>query len=271
MLIRRGARGDRVKDIQRALNDKGFGQVGVDGIFGKGTELAVKRFQKASGLGVDGIVGPNTMTALTTEEEPKQPEVSDEPPPIIGVLEEKGYEVYTDGQINTIGVRSSNTIANSFDDEMHLVWVKNGLWQHKKYRITTDPGTYCLEHPEVYGRAAGTAIMVPGSYRAYKWDMHRGKYETLCQRAAPIRVWRDGDRNNILSFGHDDDPGIEGWYGVNLHHAGANSTRVDKWSAGCQVFARIADWEEAVKIWKASEAEVFTYTLITEDDLSKET
>jgi peptidoglycan hydrolase-like protein with peptidoglycan-binding domain len=271
MLIRRGARGDRVKDIQRALNDKGFGQVGVDGIFGKGTELAVKRFQKASGLGVDGIVGPNTMTALTAEEEPKQPEVSDEPPPIIGVLEEKGYEVYTDGQINTIGVRSSNTIANSFDDEMHLVWVKNGLWQHKKYRITTDPGTYCLEHPEVYGRAAGTAIMVPGSYRAYKWDMHRGKYETLCQRASPIRVWRDGNRDNILSFGHDDDPGIEGWYGVNLHHAGANSTRVDKWSAGCQVFARIADWEEAVKIWKASEAEVFTYTLITEDDLSKET
>ena len=269
MLIRRGARGDRVKDIQRALNDKGFGQVGVDGIFGKGTELAVKRFQRASGLGVDGIVGPNTMTALTADEEPKQPEVSDDPPPIIGVLEEKGYEVYTDGQINTIGVRSNNPISNSFDDEMHLVWVKNGLWQHKKYRITTDPGTYCLEHPEVYGRAAGTAIMVPGSYRAYKWDMHRGKYETLCQRASPIRVWRDGNRDNILDYGHDE--GIEGWYGVNLHHAGENSTRVDKWSAGCQVFARIADWEEAVKIWKASEAEVFTYTLITEDDLSKET
>ena len=82
-------------------------------------------------------------------------------------------------------------------------------------------------------------------------------------------LWRDGNRDNILDYGHDE--GIEGWYGVNLHHAGENSTRVDKWSAGCQVFARIADWEEAVKIWKASEAEVFTYTLITEDDLSKET
>jgi peptidoglycan hydrolase-like protein with peptidoglycan-binding domain len=271
VLIKVGSRGDEVKDIQKALNDKGYGQIGVDGIFGRGTEKAVKRFQKASGLTADGIVGPNTLKALQAAEEPKQPEVSDEPPPIINVLKKKDYEVYTDGQINIIGVRSNNTISNSFDDEMHLVWVNNGLWQHKKYRITTDPGTYCLEHPEVYGRAAGTAIMVPGSYRAYKWDMHRGKYETLCQRAAPIRVWRDNDRNNILSFGHDDDPGIEGWYGVNLHHAGENSTRVDEWSAGCQVFARIADWKEAVSIWKASGAEVFTYTLITEDDLSEET
>jgi hypothetical protein len=33
------------------------------------------------------------------------------------------------------------------------------------------------------------------------------------------------------------------------------------------VFARIADWQEAFDIWKASKAEVFTYTLITEADL----
>ena len=266
MLIKYGSRGSEVKKVQGLLNDKGYGPIGADGIFGKGTDKAVKRFQAASGLPADGIVGPNTMKALSAEEEAKQPEVSDEPPPIISVLKAKGYDVYTDGQINIIGVRSNNPISNSFDDEMHLVWVQNELWQHKKYRITTDPGTFCLEHPEVYGRAAGTAIMVPGQYRAYKWDMHRGKYETLCQRAAPIRVWRDGNKDNILDYGHDE--GVEGWYGVNLHHAGINSTRVDKWSAGCQVFARLADWSEAVRIWKASGAELFTYTLITEDDIS---
>jgi len=265
MLIKYGSRGENVKDVQALLNDRGFGQVGVDGIFGSGTERSVKRFQKSKGLGVDGIVGPNTLSALKGSEPAKQPEVSDDPPDVIQVLKKKGYEVYTDGQINTIGVRSKNPISNSFDDEMHLIWVQNNLWQHHKYRCTTDPGTYCLEHPEVYGRAAGTAILVPGQYRAYKWDMHRGKYETLCQRAAPIRVWRDGNKDNILDWGHDE--GVEGWYGVNLHHAGENSTRVDKWSAGCQVFARLNDWKEAVSIWKASKAEVFTYTLITEGDL----
>ena len=267
MLLKKGSRGPEVKKAQSLLNDKGFGQIGVDGIFGSGTENAVKRFQKATRLGVDGIIGPNTMSALEAPDEPEQPKVSDDAPAIISVLKSKGYDVYTDGQINIIGVRSKNPISNSFDDEMHLVWVSNGLWQHKKYRITTDPGQFCLENPEVYGSSAGTAILVPGQYPAYKWDLHAGKYETLCQRASTVRVWRDNNRDNILDFGHDGDHGIEGWYGVNLHHAGENSTRVDKWSAGCQVFARIADWKEAVSIWKASGAEVFTYTLITEADL----
>lgn len=267
MLIKRGDRGEDVKEVQTLLNDKGFGPIGVDGIFGGGTEAAVKRFQKAAFLGVDGIVGRNTLAALKAKEEPSQPTVSDDEPVVIEALKKKGYKVFTDGQINTIGVRSKNPISNSFDDEMHLVWVRNGLWQHKKYRVTTDPGQFCLENPQVYGSAAGTAILVPGQYPAYKWDLHAGKYETLCQRASKVRVWRDNNKDNILDFGHDDDHGIEGWYGVNLHHAGENSTRVDKWSAGCQVFARIADWQEAVDIWKASKAEVFTYTLITEADL----
>ena len=266
MLIRRGARGEQVKDIQKALNDKGFGQVGVDGIFGRGTESAVRRFQKASGLGVDGIVGPSTRSALQAAQAQSEPVVTDDPPPIIGVLQSKNYPVHTDGQVNIIGVRSSNTVANSFDDAMHLVWVKNGLWQHHKYRITTDPGSYCLEKPEVYGSSAGTAILCPGSYPVYKFDMHRSKYETLCQRAGKVRVWRDNNRDNTLDWGHDE--GQAGYYGINLHHAGENSTRVENWSAGCQVFARLSDWEEAMSIWKASGAELFTYTLITEEDIN---
>ena len=116
MLLKRGSRGQAVKDVQSLLNDKGFGQIGVDGIFGAGTEKAVKRFQKASGLAADGIVGPNTLKVLQADEEPKQPDVSDEPPAIIDVLKAKGYPVYTDGQINTVGVRSNNPISNSFDE-----------------------------------------------------------------------------------------------------------------------------------------------------------
>ena len=75
MLLKRGSRGQAVKDVQCGLNDKGFGQIGVDGIFGAGTEKAVKRFQKASGLAADGIVGPNTLKVLQADEEPKQPDV----------------------------------------------------------------------------------------------------------------------------------------------------------------------------------------------------
>lgn len=49
--------------MQNALNKLGYGLV-ADGIFGAKTEAAVRDFQKKNKLGVDGIVGPQTWTAL---------------------------------------------------------------------------------------------------------------------------------------------------------------------------------------------------------------
>ena len=64
--VRRNARGNLTKIIQRRLREKGYsiGRAGVDGIFGRDTENAVKRFQKDNGLKVDGIVGRNTWKEL---------------------------------------------------------------------------------------------------------------------------------------------------------------------------------------------------------------
>ena len=263
-VLRFGARGSEVIALQQALNGKGFGPLDSDGIFGAGTEKAVKRFQWASGLGVDGVVGANTWKSLEEPQEQPQPSVSDTHPTVITARETKGYKIYTDGKINIIGVRSKNPISNSFDDELHLAWVKNGLWQHHKYRATCDPGLFWLEHPS---KSAGTAILVPGQYEdVYKFDLHAGKYRTLCQRNGKVSVWRDSNKDDVLDW-QDGNAGVEGWYGINLHHAGTNSTRVDKWSAGCQVWARLDDWEEAMKICEDSGAETFTYTLITEDDV----
>jgi chitosanase len=56
-------RGEAVKALQKALAACGF-PVGIDGAFGKGTDAAVRAFQKSRGLTVDGIVGPATRTAL---------------------------------------------------------------------------------------------------------------------------------------------------------------------------------------------------------------
>lgn len=67
MLLRKGDRGEAVARVQQALRDEGFDIV-VDGIFGPGTEAAVRAFQERSGLIVDGIVGPNTLDALGLDE-----------------------------------------------------------------------------------------------------------------------------------------------------------------------------------------------------------
>jgi murein L,D-transpeptidase YcbB/YkuD len=65
VLVGSGSRGDPVRAIQRQLNAR-TASLAVDGRFGPQTALAVRRFQQANGLLVDGIVGPNTWYALVT-------------------------------------------------------------------------------------------------------------------------------------------------------------------------------------------------------------
>ena len=60
-----GCKGDAVKRLQQALLDAGYKQVRVaDGIYGQWTYDAVRAFQKANGLSVDGIAGKNTQNKL---------------------------------------------------------------------------------------------------------------------------------------------------------------------------------------------------------------
>jgi peptidoglycan hydrolase-like protein with peptidoglycan-binding domain len=57
--------GHDVGVLQQALNALGFACGAIDGIFGAYSEHAVREFQRNSGLPVDGIVGPNTVRAIT--------------------------------------------------------------------------------------------------------------------------------------------------------------------------------------------------------------
>lgn len=52
------------KQIQKALKSAGYYDGPIDGKVGKGTRKAIKAFQKANGLTVDGVVGRATGSAL---------------------------------------------------------------------------------------------------------------------------------------------------------------------------------------------------------------
>ena len=62
--LREGSRGSTVRAVQEKLKEYGYFSSKVDGIFGAKTKSAVKAFQKAKGLKVDGIVGSGTLKAL---------------------------------------------------------------------------------------------------------------------------------------------------------------------------------------------------------------
>ena len=63
-VLRQGARGSDVKEVQRRLKQWGYYDGSVDGVFGTGTRSAVIRFQKKNGLTADGVVGKETFKAL---------------------------------------------------------------------------------------------------------------------------------------------------------------------------------------------------------------
>ncbi len=63
-LSKRGSRGSEVRQIQTKLKNWGYYTGNIDGIYGKQTEDAVRRFQRYNKLTVDGIAGPNTLSAM---------------------------------------------------------------------------------------------------------------------------------------------------------------------------------------------------------------
>lgn len=63
-VLRQGATGGEVKEVQRRLKLWGYYSGQVDGVFGAGTKRAVIAFQKKNGLTADGVVGKSTYKAL---------------------------------------------------------------------------------------------------------------------------------------------------------------------------------------------------------------
>ena len=83
--LKKGSSGSAVKTMQTMLIACGYscGSTGADGSFGANTLKAVKAFQKAAGLTVDGIYGPKTKAALekaykNRQVSPQQEEKSEE-------------------------------------------------------------------------------------------------------------------------------------------------------------------------------------------------
>lgn len=62
--LRRGSTGEAVRDLQSRLQRAGHNPGSIDGIFGSRTDTAVRSFQAAQSLAVDGIVGAQTWGRL---------------------------------------------------------------------------------------------------------------------------------------------------------------------------------------------------------------
>ena len=66
MILKIKAKGQDVIELQIALKALGFNVGIADGDFGPATELQVEKFQEASEIHADGIVGRETLKILKT-------------------------------------------------------------------------------------------------------------------------------------------------------------------------------------------------------------
>lgn len=106
------------------------------------------------------------------------------------------------------------------------------------FKANTDPSRTGI-NPKVN---KGMASLKPGVYPSYRFDTHNGSHPhpALCQRAGVVTVQRDG--------GHEE----TGWFGINIHRGGFNSTS----SEGCQTLHPL-EWvdfypaaqAEALRLW----------------------
>ncbi len=188
---------------------------------------------------------------------------------IEAAVKAKGYvwfEGAKDFDVNIVGVRTSDTgdkVTNAFDDRITVSYKENGNWVYKEWIITTDPGKKGVME---YHNAAGVARLVEGQYRgSHMLGLHQGKYEALRQKDN-VKVYRDPNRD----MKYDENKIQEGVFGINIHKAGADSTYVENWSEGCQVFKRSKDFEAFMIIMRKAAAihgNSFTYTLIESADI----
>ncbi len=187
-------------------------------------------------------------------------------------IKAKGYVYFEDVNnkgfdVNIVGIRNSSTgqkVTNAFDDHITLSYKENGEWKFHIWPATTDPGKKGVLE---YHNAAGVARLVEGQYRgSHGIGLHQGKYEALKQ-AKNVKVYRDANRDMT----YNEDRIQEGIFGINIHKAGADSTYVENWSEGCQVFKKSADFDAFMAIVRKSRdihGNSFTYTLIESKDIA---
>lgn len=187
----------------------------------------------------------------------------------------KGYVWFEDKSnksydVNIVGVRNNSPsvakkVTNVFDDYITLTFKdEKGVLQFYCWSATTDPGKKGVME---FHNNKGVARLVSGQYRSvWMIDKHQGKYEALCQRNGNVSVYRDANKN--LTF---EELIIDiGMFGINIHKSGQDSTWVENWSEGCQVFKRVKDFDVFMSICKKAakiHGNKFSYTLLESTDI----
>jgi len=198
---------------------------------------------------------------------------------IVDVMGSKGYVFFDRGRynLNIIGIRSTNSQSDSFDDEIHVLYKdQHGNEKHEVFPCTTDPGKHWLLNPL---NIRGTIILVPGQYRSvYKIGLHNrsrpSKSYKALEQIKPMTYVRDNSKDAKLDLNlYLDSNNYESSIAkTNIHRASQwkETLNVGRYSAGCQVIQSPTKFDRFISLCESQvewgSGETFTYTLLEEKD-----
>ncbi len=276
----RGHSGAGVRELQRALNARGF-HLEEDGKFGPLTEAAVREFQQITGAKVDGVVGPETVGKLRANAGRVVPDGYQSPsqsiqtnsinPPSGGneqwefyaaMVRKAGGEVNPGGQPTVLGLRQGRgSSARAYDDQFVVLLPDHRVFVFKG---ATHPGQNSSSaSPDVTGDGAGDVGMIrPGNYKVVPNGPHAGnasfRVETL-GGGGYLPGWRDTNHDGQFDEGEVGRSTGRGdsLSGVLFHQGNAYSPS----SIGCQTMSP-STYNEFLRAIGGGSAS-FSYTLVS--------
>lgn len=188
---------------------------------------------------------------------------------VLAAMAQQKHEVFRgEWNINLVGIRSTDVVADTFNDYICVLFEHLRRWEMFAFPATTDPGLFYRNNPLV---EQGVAILKPGQYRGcWEFGKHRGQYDALVQRGV-MAVYRDANHDDRMDT---DTPVDIGHFGINMHRASVSGASfvVGKWSAGCQVVRAPWDFDLIMAICRRSAVDwgaKFSYTLLNESDVAQ--
>lgn len=169
--------------------------------------------------------------------------------------------------VHIIGVRSKlnyngMTSNNQFNDACVICYKDNGKYLKLVCEFTTVPGLPVLQDYSKYNNN-GATILQTGNYNSYTIGYHKGEYKAVVENGN-VNIYVDNTKDSKFNYINS----TSGNFGINIHKSGnPQSDYVNNWSAGCQVFKRLSDFNKLMSILSDKNPSKITYTLVIEDDL----
>jgi peptidoglycan hydrolase-like protein with peptidoglycan-binding domain len=224
-VLREGASGASVIKLQQLLQRAGISPGSIDGQFGPGTQSAVIRYQVSRGLSADGIVGPQTWSALESNKAPVSGTTGTGPVSSGNGTTRQQILQIAESQIGTTEGYNNDNPYSSYWGRNHESWCADFVsWVYSHAGVNMNnawcPGIEA--HLKSDGNWKGKSNPQPGDIVLFDWDgdgvpdhvgivkgvNSNGTIETIEGNTGkpgggPEGVWeKSRPMNEILGFGN---------------------------------------------------------------------